>query len=262
MTTANDKPAERPALQLLGGVALHGVPAAVPDRLLTQSKAVALLAYLLLSKPGTFQRRDRIVGILWPEQDQQHARTALRKTIHVIRTLLGEPVLTTRGDEELAINHEQLSCDAVQMRVEVERGRLARAVELYQGDLMPGFHLTDCGDFDAWLEDRRGELHELAISSCMDLARLLESEASGTKAGAFARKAARLAGTNERVLRRCMIMLDRLGDRAGALQVYDEFVKRLRQQLDAVPSPETTALADALRSGKRIDTTPSTPGGR
>ena len=54
-----------------------------------------------------------------------------------------------------------------------------------------------------------------------------------------------------------MIMLDRLGDRAGALQVYDEFAKRLRLQMDAVPSAETAALAEALRSGKSIDITPS-----
>ena len=42
-------------------------------------------------------------------------------------------------------------------------------------------------------------------------------------------------------------MLDRLGDRAGALHAYDEFARRLRNDLDAAPSHETIALAARLR---------------
>ena len=250
-----------PSLLLLGGVSLAGVAADVPDRLLTQSKAVALLAYLLLSPRGAFQRRDRIVGLLWPEQDQHHARSQLRKTVHVIRSTLGEQVFVVRGDEDLAINHECLTSDAVALREAMERGRLAKAVELYEkGDLMPGFYLAECAAFEQWLEDQRKNLHELAINACLELAKLLEANASGTKAGQYARKAVRLGGHNERILRRCLILLDRLGDRAGALEVYDDFAKRLRVELNALPSEETQALAAALRSGRRIDTTPTPPG--
>jgi serine/threonine-protein kinase len=236
---------------------LRGATGNDTHRLLTHSKAVGLVVYLLLAPPGAFQRRDRIVGLLWPEQDQSHARGSLRKTIHDIRSFLGDDVLDTQGDDDVAINHDRLSCDAVQLRAAWERGRLGEVVDMYKGDLMPGFYIADCGDFESWLEDRRKELHELAVNAAMDLARLMESEANGTKAGAYARKAARLAGNNERILRRCLIMLDRLGDRAGALQVYDEFAKRLRLQMDAVPSAETVALAEALRAGKRIDSTPT-----
>ena len=250
-----------PSLLLLGGVSLVGVPADVPDRLLTQSKAVALLAYLLLSPRGSFQRRDRIVGLLWPEQDQQHARSQLRKTIHVIRSILGEEVFAVRGDEDLAINHECLTSDTVALREAMERGRFAKAVELYEkGELMPGFYLPECAAFEQWLDDQRKDLHELAINACLELAKFLEGNASGTKAGQYARKAVRLGGHNERILRRCLILLDRLGDRAGALEVYDEFAKRLRLQLNAVPSEETQALAGALRAGRRIDNTPWSPG--
>ena len=258
--TGNNPNSERPSLHLLGGLSLEGVAAEVPDRLLTQSKAVALLAYLLLSTRGTFQRRDRIVGLLWPEQDQQHARSQLRKTIHVVRSLLGENIFAARGDEDIAINHECLTCDAVRLRAAWDRGRLAEVVELYKGDLLPGYYVADCAEFEEWLEDRRKELHELAVNSCIELAKLLESEASGTKAGEYARRAVRLAGSNERILRRCMIMLARLGDRAGALATYDEFAKRLRVQMNVVPSPETQALAAQLRAGKPVDTAPPSPG--
>src|SRR3989449_654604 len=41
--------------------------------------------------------------------------------------------------------------------------------------------------------------------------------------------------------------LDRLGDRAGALEAYEAFAKRLAAELEADPAPETRALAGAVR---------------
>jgi DNA-binding SARP family transcriptional activator len=43
-------------------------------------------------------------------------------------------------------------------------------------------------------------------------------------------------------------MLDRIGDRAGAVKLYEEFAARLRTDLDVEPSPETSALVKAIRS--------------
>ena len=45
-----------------------------------------------------------------------------------------------------------------------------------------------------------------------------------------------------------MNLLDRLGDRAGALRLYDEFSTRLRADLDVEPSSETIDLWKAIRS--------------
>ena len=97
------------------------------------------------------------------------------------------------------------------MRAAVERGQLARAVELYRGDLMPGFYLTDCHDFDAWLESERSALLEEAVAAAWALAKHLESGSNYTDASRLAKKAARLDRTNERALRRSLKMLDRLG---------------------------------------------------
>ncbi len=44
-----------------------------------------------------------------------------------------------------------------------------------------------------------------------------------------------------------MKTLDRLGDRAGALDAYETFAKRLTAELEADPAPETRALAGAVR---------------
>jgi serine/threonine-protein kinase len=58
----------------------------------------------------------------------------------------------------------------------------------------------------------------------------------------------RHAWNDERVLRRAMAMLDRIGDRAGAVKLYEDFAARLRADLDVEPSAETTALVKAIRA--------------
>lgn len=238
-----------PALYLLGRVELKGLSEDSANRLLTQSKVVAMLASLALAPSGAFTRRDRLAGLLWPELDQAHARTALRKAVHLARGILGDDSIINRGDEELALGADHLWCDAVDLRQSIERGLLGRAVDLYRGDLMPGFYLPECHDFDGWLESQRASLLEEVVAACWALAKVLETGNHGTDAVKHAKKAARLAWSDERVLRRSIEMLVRLGDRAGAVRAYDDFCRRLRKELDAEPSPETVRLMESVRGG-------------
>ena len=238
----------RPTLHLLGGTALAGVDPDDARLLLGQSKTVALLAYLLLSQPGLRQRRDRLAGLLWPTLDQSHARSAVRKTVHAVRSVLGEDAIVSFGDEELVAGPDAPSCDAVELTTHIEAGRLGRAIELYRGDLMPGFHLPECGEFDRWLEETRAVMLDRVVAAAWALARDCEDREYLTDAGRWARMAARRAWTDERVLRRALTMLDRIGDRAGAISLFDSFASRLKSELATEPSAETTALVARLRS--------------
>src|SRR5262249_14817053 len=150
-------------LDLLGRVELHGVPAEEADRILVQPKLVALLSYLALTgSRARYQRRDHLVAMLWPELDQAHARTALRKAVHAIRSSISTEVLLSRGDEEVGIAEGSLVCDATQFVAEIDNGRLAKAMDIYKGDLMPGFHLSGCAEYERWLDDERNDLRERA----------------------------------------------------------------------------------------------------
>jgi DNA-binding SARP family transcriptional activator len=233
---------------MLGGIELRGIPEGDADHLLAQSKVVGLLAYLVLAPPGRHQRRDRLVGLLWPELDQGHARAALRKAVHIVRGALGAGVVVTRGDEELVLPEGALWCDAVELQHSADAGQLARAVDLYRGDLLPGFHLSECAEFDAWLEAERTTALERVVAAVWALAQHLETDSRLTDAARLARYAARLAWNDERVLRRSLLMLDRLGDRAGALQLFDGFARRLQSEFGADPSAATAALVATLRS--------------
>jgi len=113
---------------------------------------------------------------------------------------------------------------------------------------LPGFYLPACTEFDRWLEDQRAQAVESVVAASWALARTLEADSKLTDAAHMAREAARLNWNDERVLRRSLVMLDRLGDRAGALHLFEVFARRLRRDFEAEPSAETIALVTTLRS--------------
>ena len=129
---------------------------------------------------------------------------------------------------------------------DIENGELARALKRYRGDLMPGFHLGGCAAFERWLDDARTDLRERAGAASLALAQMFEKDAALTVATHWARRAARVSWDDERTLRRALALLDRAGDRSGALRLYEEFVARLKEEFDAEPSPETVALVRGL----------------
>lgn len=239
----------KPSLHLLGGIALTGVEPDAADRLLSQAKVVGFLAYLALAPEGRYQRRDRLVGLLWPELDQSHARAALRKALHATRAALGETSVVARGDEELLLDGALVDCDVQEFVAAADDGAMARALELYRGELMPGFHLPGCVEFSSWLDGERDSVTQRASAAAWALATQLEGVADLTEAGQMARLAVKYVWSDERVLRRTMQMLVRIGDRAGAVKLYEDCARRMRAELETDPSGETTALAESIRRG-------------
>jgi DNA-binding SARP family transcriptional activator len=233
-------------LFVLGGIELRGVAPSAANALLAQPKVTALLVFLAMAPEQRPQRRDRVVGLLWPDLDQAHARTALRKATHALRKGLGADTILSRGDEDLAVRPE-FSCDAADLTKAFSKGQLQHAVELYKGEMMPGFYLPDCGEFERWLEGERQSARECAAASALALAAIREQESALTVAGRLARQAVAFKWDDERVLRKAMQVLARIGDNAGALRIYDDFSARMRSELSADPAPETRRLADSLR---------------
>jgi TolB-like protein len=66
--------------------------------------------------------------------------------------------------------------------------------------------------------------------------------------GDAVRHAVRLSGADESALRRGITLLDRQGDHAGAVALYEEFARRMARDLEAEPSTETRAMIASLRS--------------
>jgi DNA-binding SARP family transcriptional activator len=236
-------------LKTLGALGLKGSDGRDVLPILAQPKRFALLAYLALAKSDGFHRRDTVVALFWPELDQIRARNALRQAVWFLRRSLGDRVVIGRGEEELGVDRTQLSCDAIQFEQACVGGSTSEALGMYQGEFLEGLFVSDCGpELEQWVAEERSRLRRLASEAAS--ARAEQDRADGDHAAAirWARWAAALLPDDERAIRRLIVLLDQVGDRAGALHAYDELAQRLTREFGVPPSPDSQALVHTIRA--------------
>ncbi len=233
-------------LRLFGAVDLRHDDGAEARSVLAQPRRVALLAYLALRSPEGGTRRDTLLGLFWPESDAARARGALRNALHFLRRSLGPDAIPSEGDEEVRLSPERVWCDAVAYERLLADGRSAEALELYRGDLLEGFFISDAPEFERWLEVERRRLRRKAVAVSAELARVAESEGRLELAVHHARRAHTLSEDDEAAAGRLVTLLWRSGDRTGALRAHEAHVRRLRDVYDLEPSPEMAALPGRL----------------
>ena len=216
--------------------------------ILAQPKRLALLAWLAIERPRGFQTRDRARALFWPERDDAHARRALNRAIYWLRRALGEGVLVSRGNEAVGVARGRFWTDVEAFESAVSEGRHAEAVELYRGDLLRGFFVSEADGFERWMESERQRLRSLAHEAGRALTEAEAARGNLTLAAHWARWTLERSPCDETGVRRLMSILDAAGDRAGALQAYDRFARYISAELDLPPSPETEAVVSALRA--------------
>ena len=235
-------------LRMFGGVELSGPDGRPVTVVLTQPRRLALLLYLVAATPRGFHRKDTVRAIFWPDADGLRARQALNRAIYVLRQALDPGVLATRGDDEVGVSEERLWCDVTLFERALDRDELESALELYRGDLAPGFLVSGLPDFERWLEAERMRLRDRAVEAALRLAQREEADGRLELAERWAHRAGVVSPYHERAAGRRIHLLDRLGDRAGALRAFEELRRYLREDLDVDPSPETLALVQTVRS--------------
>ena len=239
-------------LRMLGRLSLTAADGREVRTLLGQPRRFALLAYLAAATPPGFHRRDSLLALFWPELDQEHARTALRQALRVLRTALGSGVLVNRGDEDVGLDFGLVWSDVAAFERASDAGEWLEATDLYRGPLLEGFFISDGPEFERWLESERARLREEAARAARALIEQCESRGNLTTAAHWARRAVELAPNDEALVRRLISVLDQHGDRASALQAYQAFARRLAAEYDAEPAAETQALVAAVRARERV----------
>jgi DNA-binding SARP family transcriptional activator len=234
-------------LLTLGGIDLRSSGPVEPHPLLGQPKRFALLAYLALARPRGIHRRSTLLGLFWPELGAERGRAALRQAVHGLRRLLGGATIRSRGDEEIWLAGSSIRCDAVRFEEALSAGRLTCAVELYQGSLLPGFFVDGASGFERWLEDERARLRGLAVAAAWRLAAATEATGDLEAAVRWARLAVHHSDHEESSYRRLIRLLADAGDRAGAVAAYLQLCRRLMQDFNCAPSPQTESLLRTIR---------------
>jgi len=235
-------------LRTLGALDVRGSDSEELRAVLAQPKRAALLTYLALATPRGPHRRDTLLALFWPELDADHARDALSQAVRFLRRSLGAELLISRNGDELDLEWEQVWCDAVAFEEELNAGRLADALELYRGELLEGFHVTNAPEFERWLQTERERLSRRCMRALEDLAN--EREVAGDSGGATTwwRRLAARDPYSSRVALRLMRVLASSGDAGGAVRHAHVHETLLREELEVPPDPEVVRFVRQLQS--------------
>ena len=247
------------SIALLGPpvVEVDGRPLQVDTR-----KAIAVLAYLAVEDRPV--RRDTIASLLWPENDPDRARSALRRTLSTLRTALGG--LWLEADRELvSLRGPGIHLDVSELRTMVAtcatHGHgpgeacprclepLRAAAALDRGPFLSGFGLRDSAAFDDWQQLTADALSREVAGVLDRLADALAAAGDHAQAIATARRRLSLEPLHEPAHRRLIEVYAASGDRSAALEQYRACVRVLDRELGVRPLDETTALYHAVLEG-------------
>ncbi|MBA3555834.1 MAG: hypothetical protein H0W29_13890, partial [Gemmatimonadales bacterium] len=248
-------------LHTLGVVDLRAPDGRELRAILHQPKRLGLLAYLAAASPRRFHRRDSLLALFWPDLDQDHARAALRRSLYFLRTELGADAVSSRGDDEVGAPEDRLWCDAGALDRALAAGEPERALDLYRGGFLDGLHVEGAApEFQEWLDRERARLRDRAAMAARTLADRAEGAGRPEEAAGWVRRGLELAPEDEAALRRLLLLLERSGDRPAAIRAYEEFARRMSQELELDPSDETRELMETVRSGDHTRELESEPG--
>jgi len=247
-------------------VFLNGKP--IQD--LSAEKARALLYYLAVEGDRA-HRRESLAEMLWPEKPPGYGRNNLKQTLSILKKTLGdagaeEPIIIS-SKRDLQFN---TSCDHQVDALELERisrriqthshqdlhhcehcsRQLETAAELYQDDFLSDFYLPDSPEFNEWTLTKREYLRRLMVEILTKLSDIQETHGDHKKAATYARKLVELEPWSEVYHRRLIALLAASGKRSAALKQYQACERILRDEFDALPSPQTMALYERIKSGE------------
>ncbi|NEA31368.1 BTAD domain-containing putative transcriptional regulator [Streptomyces sp. SID13031] len=195
------------------------------------AKPRELFFYLLGSGPV---RKDQIGAELWPDASATSLRNSFHSCLHQLRRTLGRPDWVTFRRGRYEFNHSlDHTYDVTTFETTTD---LQQAIDLYQGE-----YLADLGG-SLWIETRRQSLHQRFEQALFQLAQ------THTSAGHTAEAITlyELAITHDPLLEsahRALIELHlTAGNRAQAVRQYNLLATHLADELDTVPSAQTTAL--------------------
>ena len=231
-------------LELLGDLLIRSGDGALVT--IAARKSQALLAYLSM-KPSQRVSREKLAGLLWSSTGPDQARQSLRQTLSTVRKELSQiapeqKMLIEEGD--LLSLDPSVTCDVAELESLNAAGTeaaLARAIDLYRGDFLDGFHINE-ERFDQFVVGERDRLHRLAVRAHSQLVDLQSRRGALDEAIATAQRSLRLDILQEPMHRTLMRLYLQSGDVVEALQQYEVCAKVLKRELRVEPDAETKAL--------------------
>ena len=233
------------------------------------NKVRALLVYLMVEADRPHSR-DTLLGLLWPDRSEVAARRNLSQALANLRRTIGD---TSRQSPFLHITRDAIQLNResdyeldvtsfrslltmcqqhIHRRLETCRScgeRLQQAVELYRGDFLEHFYVSEGETFEEWVAIHRERLHQEALDALYHLTQHFEWRGDYAQALRYAQRQLECDPWREEAHRQVMRSLALTEQRSAALAQYEVCRHVLAEELGAEPSEETTALYEQIKAG-------------
>lgn len=236
-------------------------------------KAQALLIYLACN-PCPLQR-DLLAGIFWAEKPESDARNNLRRVLPELRRQFGDYLTVDRQTihfqrgapywldvEEFTAAMRLLRDDALPSEPAFTASApetidaIEAALDLYTGEFLAGFHLSEAPDFEDWALMQREHLRELALRGLIFITEHFVRTQQIRRGLVSSQRLLALEPWHETGYQQRMILLAWAGERAAALQQYALCTRVLADEFGLPPSPHTTELYQRIKAGEFDPVTP------
>ena len=133
----------------------------------SQPRRLAILA--VLARAGDRGvTREKVIGYLWPDSDEERARRLLSQAVYMLRRDLGSDDAIL-GVRDLRLGPDIITSDVAEFQDALDARTYEKAATLYGGPFLDGFHLPGAAEFERWVdEERRALEHDgnVAFEKC------------------------------------------------------------------------------------------------
>ncbi|MGD8697815.1 MAG: BTAD domain-containing putative transcriptional regulator [Gemmatimonadales bacterium] len=206
-------------------------------------KSLALIVYMA-REPGP-DRREEILGVLWPDRDEKRARRALNQLLYTLRKASPELDLESVSDALDFGREVWLDVEEFERRLDV--GDLKGAVDLYGGPFLQDLSVGE-PEFDHWADRQRADLRRKFRKAALQLSNQAKEAGDLDDATAYCRRLVEADALDDEAQHLLIECLHLRGDRLAALRQFERYREVLQRELEVEPLDHTRELVAQIKA--------------
>lgn len=198
------------------------------------NKVQALFCYLIINKECT---REKLAGLLWPEEEENKAKKNLRNAIYKIKKTFNLEILISPRKSIVMINPN--------IKIETDVNNFfnnKNDLISYKGNFLTGFYVKNAEDFQKWMLDMREYFQQIYINRLKKNITIEKENKNYNKVESYCKTLIKIDEFDEEPYRELMQSLEANNKYNKAIEVYHKLAEILNKELNVEPQPSTKKL--------------------